>query len=204
VDKETGRVEAFSDGIFAFAITLLVLELRVPHGLSDGAALCKALLDEWPSYFGYLTSFVTIGIMWMNHHRMFNLIHKSDDGLMLVNLVFLLGIAFVPFPTSVVADYLDTSAARVAAAFYSGTYVVIAILFNLLWRYASRGGRLFDKHADLAQAQAITRAYSVGPLLYLGSLAMAYWSPKMSVGMTFAYAVFWALPSRDPFVTSRA
>jgi uncharacterized membrane protein len=204
VDKETNRIEAFSDGIFAFAVTLLVLELKIPHGLPDGQSVMRALLGEWPSYFGYLTSFLTIGIMWMNHHRMFNLIHKSDNGLMLVNLLFLLGITFVPFPTSVLAEYLDTPACQVAAAFYSGTYVVMALLFNLLWRYAARGGRLFSKHADPQQIEAISRAYSVGPLMYLASLAMAFWRPGVSVGMTFAYAVFWALPSRNPLLTSRA
>jgi uncharacterized membrane protein len=204
VDKETTRIEAFSDGIFAFAVTLLVLELKVPHGLPDGPSVVRALLAEWPSYFGYLTSFLTIGIMWMNHHRMFNLIRKSDSGLMIVNLVFLLGITFVPFPTSVLAEYFDTPACRVAAAFYSGTYVVMALMFNLLWRYAARGGHLFGKNADPQQIEAITRAYSMGPLMYVGSLAMAFWSPGVSVAMTFAYAVFWALPIRNPFVTSRA
>jgi len=197
VDKETARIEAFSDGIFAFAITLLVLELKVPHGLPGGERLLEELLKEWPSYFGYLTSFFTIGIMWVNHHRMFSLIRKSDDGLMLANLAFLLGITFVPFPTAVLAEYFDTPACRIAAAFYTGTYFFMALLFNLLWRYATRSGRLLGPQADRAQVDAITRAYSFGPLMYAGMFAVSLWRPGVGVGLAFAYAAYWA------FFTSR-
>lgn len=199
-EKETGRIEAFSDGLFAFAITLLILDLKVPRGLGSGIELRYALLQEWPSYLGYLTSFLTIGIMWVNHHRMFNLIRRADDGLLLVNLLFLLGITFVPFPTALLAEYLDTPAARSAAALYSLTYIGIAILFNVLWRYAAHNGRLLGRHADRAQAAAITRAYNVGPFMYLVSFVAAFFSPGLSAGLNLAYAVFWALPSQNPFV----
>src|SRR5436190_1251361 len=97
--NETARVEAFSDGVFAIAITLLILEIRVPPSAArDG--LGPALAHLWPSFLAFLASFMTIGVMWLNHHRLFNLIHRSDDGLVAFNLLLLLGITWIPFPTA--------------------------------------------------------------------------------------------------------
>lgn len=129
--KETGRIEAFSDGVFAIAITLLVLEIKVPHEVEAGR-LARALLEQWPSYLAFLTSFSFIGIMWINHHRIFRLIHRSDHGLLLVNGLLLLGVTFVPFPTALVADYLRHPDEYVAVMVFNGTYLVISIFFNLL------------------------------------------------------------------------
>src|ERR1700719_738466 len=102
--SETSRIEAFSDGVFAIAITLLILEIKVPH--RNQGPLAAGLIDQWPSYVAYLLSFFFVGIIWLNHHRMFTLIKKSDDGLMLLNLLLLLGVSVVPFPTAVLAERL--------------------------------------------------------------------------------------------------
>src|SRR5437899_1855756 len=102
MQTETARIEAFSDGVFAIAITLLILEIKVP-GLQQGR-LAGALLRQWPSYLAFLLSFVYIGIMWMNHHRMFTHIRRSNDTLLLLNLLLLLGVTVVPFPTAVLAS----------------------------------------------------------------------------------------------------
>jgi len=119
---ETLRIEAFSDAVFAIAITLLVLEIKVPHDGSPGG-LPRALLHLWPSYLAFLTSFCTIGMMWINHHRLFTFIQTADETLIAINLVLLLLISWVPFPTAM---------SWRAAVLYSGTFVIIAIIFNVL------------------------------------------------------------------------
>jgi uncharacterized membrane protein len=105
---ETLRIEAFSDGMFATAITLLIVEIKVSQNVSPGG-LSRALLNLWPSYLAFLTSFCTIGMMWVNHHRLFTVIRSADEMLIAINLLLLLAIAWVPFPTAVLATYLDRS-----------------------------------------------------------------------------------------------
>src|SRR5487761_125314 len=131
---ETSRIEAFSDGGFAIAITLLILEIKVP--VPSAGPLGAQLERQWASYISFFISFAFIGIMWINHHRLFTHIRRSDNTLMLLNLLLLLGVTFVPFPTAVLATYLGHPDQRLGAIFYSGTYFFIAIFFNLLWRYA--------------------------------------------------------------------
>ncbi|HEX9247158.1 MAG TPA: TMEM175 family protein [bacterium] len=198
--KETARIEAFSDGVFAIAITLLVLDLKVPRGMAEGRDLLAALVGQWPAYLAFVTSFATIGIMWINHHRMFTLIRRTDDGLLVLNGLLLLGVTFVPFPTGVLAEYTPRAAGRVAAAVYSGTYVAIAIFFNLLWWYAAHRKRLLRSAADRAVVQAITRAYSIGPLCYALAFGLAFQSVAASLVLNLALAIFWALPSQNPLV----
>src|SRR5690242_10945813 len=131
---ETSRVEAFSDGVFAIAITLLILDVHVPGG--PAGSLGSALFRQWPTYVSFLISFAFIGIMWVNHHRLFNHIRRSDNRLLFLNLLLLLGVTFVPFPTALLAAHLRGSDAVVAAAVFNGTYVLIAIFFNVLWHHA--------------------------------------------------------------------
>src|SRR5580704_15078074 len=138
-ERETDRVEAFSDGVFAIAITLLVLDIKVPRELPVDVTLAMALLREWPSYLAFVTSFATILNMWINHHRIFTLIDRVDDRLLFYNGLLLLGVTVVPFPTALVAAYLGHPGQYVAAAVYNGTFIVIAVFFNLLWRSASAG-----------------------------------------------------------------
>src|SRR5438093_6711013 len=111
----TQRVEAFSDGVFAIAVTLLVLDVRVPRGLPQTTRLTDALLANWPSYFAFLTSFATIGIMWVNHHRLFVCIARADHGLLIWTGLLLLGITFVPFLTALIVEYIGHPADRTAA-----------------------------------------------------------------------------------------
>src|ERR1044071_3471000 len=99
-EHETGRIEAFSDGVFAIAITLLVLDLKVPMERHGDRELLTALAQQWPTYLAYVTSFSTILIMWINHHRVFSLIGRADDRLLFYNGLLLLGVSIVPFPTS--------------------------------------------------------------------------------------------------------
>jgi uncharacterized membrane protein len=194
--KETGRIEAFSDGVIAIAVTLLILDIKVPRDLPEGASLLAALLAQWPSYFAFATSFATIGIMWLNHHRVFNQIKRVDQMLLVLNGMLLLCITFVPFPTSLIAEYLGEPEQRTAALVYSGTFVVTAIVYNLLWRYASQNNRLLDHRSDPAEVAGISRQYAFGPLLYLAAFALAFWSATASLALNLLLAVFFAIPGR--------
>jgi uncharacterized membrane protein len=199
--SETQRVEAFSDGVFAIAITLLVLEIRVPQPelTAQGHTLLPALLRLWPSYLGYLISFVTIGIMWVNHHSMFVQIQRTDRYFLLISVLFLMSIAFLPFPTAVLAEYLpDPEGRRVAVAVYSLSFVFIALAYNALWWYAAYDGRLLDAKADREAVRTISRRYLVGPVAYAVSFALAFVNVWASLAMHGLLAAFYILPVRKP------
>ena len=189
--KETGRVEAFSDGVFAVAITLLVLDLKV----QSGGPLLQALAAEWPLFVAYLISFAFILIMWVNHHWMFQHIVRIDSAFMLLNGLLLLGVTLVPFPTSLVAQYILTDDQRTATALYSGWFFLIAIFFNLMWRYASRNGRLLSAHdRDAGLAQLISARYRWGPISYFTAVVLSVVWPPAGLALNFGLAVFYAWP----------
>ncbi len=193
MNTETGRVEAFSDGVFAIAITLLILEIKIPKP-SDGA-LANQLLRQWPSYFAFLISFAFIGVMWINHHRLFTHIKRCNNTLMILNLLLLLGVTIVPFPTAVLATHIGFADQRTAALLYNGVYVFIAIIFNLLWRYAvSRNHHLLGKEVDKENVGRISKQYAFGPLLYLFCAALAWISVPASLGANVLLATFFAIP----------
>jgi len=200
---ETGRIEAFSDGVFAIAVTLLVLDLKVPSPSAYGPRLAVLLLRQWPSYLAFATSFAFIGIMWINHHRLFTLIHRSDHTLLVLNGLLLCGVTVVPFPTALLAAYIGHRDQRVAAMVYSGTYLVIAVSYNLLWRYASYQNRLLDQRADPRAVNAIHQAYGYGPLMYLIAFGLAVVSVPACLAMNVALAIFFALPPRHQLKLSR-
>ncbi len=189
--KETARVEAFSDGVFAIAITLLVLDLKVP----SEQPLATGLLAQWPVYVAYLISFAFILIMWVNHHWMFQHIARIDSPFMMLNGLLLLGVSVVPFPTNLVAQYVLTDDQRLAASVYSGWFFLIAICFNLLWGYASSNGRLLSAHDhDAGLAQVISARYRWGPILYFVAFALALVSAPASLALNLLLAIYFALP----------
>jgi uncharacterized membrane protein len=191
MNSETSRVEAFSDGVFAIAITLLILEIRIPPGVQPGQ-LGNALLKLWPSYLAFLTSFATIGIMWVNHHRLFTLIKSIDDGLIGLNILLLLGITWIPFPTTLLAQHLLGQDQYVAAGVYSGSFFLTAIVFNVLWRYASAKHLVVD-HVNVA---SISRQYLLGPIFYLTALFIGLVNATACLIFTVAVAIYFALPPR--------
>ena len=191
--KETGRVEAFSDGVFAIAMTLLVLNVKVPNTDQPGQ-LGSLLWQQWPSYLAFVISFAFIGIMWVNHHRLFVHIRRIDHMLLVLNGALLLGVTAVPFPTAVLAQYLGKADEKAATMLYAGTYVVVAIFFNVLWRYAASGHRLLGEEVDEAEVNRITRQYAYGPLLYLACFVLAYINVAASLALNVALAIFFALP----------
>jgi uncharacterized membrane protein len=203
-EKETGRLEAFSDGVFAVAITLLVLNIKIPGidvpagQLPNDTQLWSTLLNEWPMLAAYTTSFATIGVMWINHHRLYTHIKRTNTMLMLLNLLLLLIIVFVPVPTALVAEYLVHPDQHAAALLYSGTMIILAICFNLLWRYASYHNRLIAKNADERAVNAITKQYWFGPVVYLLAFILALFSTPASLTLNFLLALFFAIPPRLP------
>jgi uncharacterized membrane protein len=190
----TGRIEAFSDGVFAIAITLLVLDLKVPevdHGLGH------ALAQEWPRYASYATSFLTIGIIWVNHHAMFDRIVRVDRTLMFVNLLLLMLVSLIPFPTALLSRFLRSGPDQhVAAAVYSGTLLAMGITFFAVWLRASRGRRLIDAALPAPVVSAITRRNIVGQPIYLAALAAAFVSAAASLALCALGALYYVFPGR--------
>ena len=197
---ETRRLEALSDGVFAIVITLLILEIRVirvPVGESSERDLLAALIEQWPSYLAFLASFATVGIMWMNHRRLFNLIGRADNTLLILNLLLLLAVTVFPFPTALVAEHIGQPGERVAAVLYTGMGVLLAIFFNALWRYAAWKNRLLREDADPLLVRTISTSYLFGPLVYLLTVGLAFVNVPASLLVTIALAAFFALPPRN-------
>jgi len=193
VTSETNRLETFSDGVIAIAITLLIIEVHVP-AREHAETLGHELLRIWPSYLGYLTSFLTIGVMWINHHYVFELIDRVDRTMLLLNTLLLMLIAFVPFPTAVLAQFVETGGARPAALLYGATMTLTAMTYFAWWRYASAGRRLIAEQVPDEVIDDITRAYLPGTLLYGGSALIAFLQPWVSAALYLGIAVFYALP----------
>lgn len=193
--RGTQRLEAFSDGVFAIAATLLVLEFSVTS-YSD---LGSELTHLWPSYLAYATSFLTIGIIWMNHHFCVETMARADRTLMFLNLLLLMTVSFLPFPTRLVAESFKEHAGKQSAVLaYAATFVLMAVVYNVWWRYASRGRRLIAEGVPDSAIRAISRAFDPGVPLYGITFALAFWSPVASVALTFAIAAFY-LPSAALF-----
>lgn len=166
------RIVFFSDAVFAIAVTLLALELRIPAiegSLTDGE-LTQALISIWPRYLGYGIGFMTIGILWMSHHRKFRLIQRYDRNLMWLNLVFLMFIAFIPFPTSVISEYGN----RASTVFYAIVVSLASITSFFLWWYASHQNRLIDPQLDARQRRHETRVSLVVFGVFIVSIGLAF------------------------------
>lgn len=204
-EKETGRLEAFSDGIFAVAITLLVLEIKIPP--PDTSGLSTVVMNQWPSFLAYFISFVTILIMWINHHAIFKLIHRTDQTFLVINGLLMLLITFVNYPTAVLAEHIQSphnSDQIFAAAFYSLTFILISIVFQALWLYATYKRRLLNKSVDPALIATITRQYRFGPLFYLIAFALAFVNVGASVALNGVLAVYFAFTGQATRASGKA
>jgi len=192
---ETNRLEAFSDGVFAIAITLLVLDIGVPAGDSS---LAESLLLLWPSYLAYAVSFLVIGAIWINHHAMFRHIVRADGTLLLLNVLHLMFIAFVPFPTAVLAEAFHRGVGeQVATAFYGGTLTVIGLFVTAMWRYAAHEHRLLGAHLTVAEARRISRRFLVGPLAYAFGTVIALALPWLALLLYLCLNLFYLWPRRS-------
>jgi uncharacterized membrane protein len=198
----TNRLEAFSDGVLAVAITLLVLDIKVPLPPAHGThaihpfSLAHQLARNWPSYAAYATSFITIGIIWINHHVMVNRLKRANHAVLVLNLLLLLSIGVLPFATSLMAAYLkQPSGQHLAAAVYSGSFLVMSIAFGAMHRYVLLGNHdlLAVKLPQAERRRILTRNMAgLGP--YAVATALAPLSAYLTVGICSAVAIFYALP----------
>jgi uncharacterized membrane protein len=184
---DTGRTEAFSDGVFAIAITLLVLDIGVPHSEFDD--LWSAIWHEWPGYFGYVTSFLTIGGIWLAHHGIFRRLQLVSRQVMVLNLLLLMAIAFIPYPTRLVADAIrDEDAERAAVVFYGLSLLVIAILVAALWTVIARDRALLKPEVTDAEISAVTLATTPNIGFYVVATALAIAAPRAAAGLYLVIA----------------
>ena len=183
----TARLETFADGVFAIAATLLVLAIAVPE--AEGS-LGSRLVDQWPQYLAYALSFVTIGIMWVNHHAVLTHFAGVDRAFLFLNIGLLLCVAFVPFPTALVAENLHS---RDAALTYGLSMTVTALFFSGVWHYGRV--RLLRPDADPREIRGINRSYIPGPFLYGGAALVALVSAPASVALYGAIAAVYVSAS---------
>jgi uncharacterized membrane protein len=189
---ETRRLEAFADGVFAIAATLLIIDVTADGA---GGALGHAVEHDWPQYAAYAVSFLTIGIMWINHHTCLRQIDRADRTFLTINLVLLMCIAFVPYPTRLVAEHLRDHGLRAAALTYGVTLTTTAVFYNAFWFYAATGRRLISPEADHRTVTGISRSYVPGPAIYGTATLVALWSPRVAVALFAGIAVFYLAES---------
>jgi len=198
--SQTGRVEAFSDGVMAIAITLLVLDLKVPSDAEtrEAGSLVAALGQHWPSYLAYLAAFLTIGIIWLNHRAFVDKIQRFDNRLHWLNLALLLGIATLPFPTALLAAYLAEGGppASTAAAVYGLLSVATALPWTLMWRHIVSHPELLEPPFGVDHARAELRRASIGPLIYVLAVPLALFLPLAALLFYIAIAVLYALTNQ--------
>lgn len=198
-EKETGRVEAFSDGVFAVAITLLALDLQVPKlgNATTPLPLALALAKQWPAYLGFVTSFFTVLIMWVSHHGAFKLIQRTNARLLFVNGYLLMMTTAVPFSTSLVTQYLQSSAARTACAVYGGTFVLCSLGYTGLLLVATHDRELLKASVSEHTIDKIWRSWRWGTPMYLVATVGAFASPYITIGICTALWVYWAAVAKE-------
>jgi uncharacterized membrane protein len=189
--SDKGRLEAFSDAILAIAITLLALDLKLP-ATEAGKPLGTALLHHWPSYLAYVVSFLVIGIIWVNHHAMFALIARVDRVMLFLNLLLMLVVAAIPFPTALFAEYLtENEESHIAAAVYSGLMVAMALCFVALWRWVITHPSLLHGHVDIDAARGTSRRFGVGILIYVATVGLSFVSGMVTLFAHLVIALYY-------------
>ncbi len=181
------RVEAFSDGVFAIAITLLILEIKVPHAEHG---LWAGLLALWPSYVAFLMSFFVILIMWVNHHELLRMVSRVNYPILFANGLLLLTVTFVPFPTAVLAEHLSTPEAKAAVVFYCGTFVLNALTWHVLFNTMVRSGFLHPE-VSAATIEGVRRAYYLGLTVYLLATVVALFRPWLGLVLNASLLILW-------------
>jgi uncharacterized membrane protein len=191
----TNRLEAFSDGVIAVAITLLVLNIDLPE-LKPGESLASGLIGQWQVYAAYVVSFLTIGIIWINHHVMISRLREADRTILFLNLLLLMSIAVLPFATRLMAFYLKEShGEHVATGVYSGSFLLMALFFSMLNRHILlTKAHLLHRELSIEQRRQILYRSISGVLPYAIATALAALSSYLTLGICGALAIFYALP----------
>ena len=197
--SSTARVEAFSDGVMAIAITLLVLDLKVPplDAVTPGGLL-SALAARWPSYVAYLAAFLTIGIIWLNHRTLVDRISRFDARLHWLNLMLLLGVATLPWPTALVAEYVQRGGADASAAtaLYGLTATLMALPWGFIWRHLADQPQLLEPGYDAAYARAEWRRGFIGLPIYAVATLVALVLPLLALALYLGIAILYAITSQ--------
>jgi uncharacterized membrane protein len=188
----SARLEAFSDGVLAIAATLLVLELHAPD---VGEDLGAALRAQWPSYAAYVVSFATIGIIWVNHHALFVHVRRVDRTLLFLNLVLLMVVSAIPFPTAILGRFVSAERdSHLAAAIYGVVMIAMSLAFTALWRHVTGDGRLLAHHLEPQRARQQSYLFSAGLLGYVAGVALAFVSAPLSLLIYGLVALFYVFP----------
>ncbi|WP_456314802.1 TMEM175 family protein [Pseudomonas shirazensis] len=197
MEKETVRIENFSDAVFAIAITLLVLDLHVPetNTIKNGTDLLVYLKGEWTSYLAFTLSFFSIFIMWVNHHKIFKQIYSRNTAIMFANGLILFLVSAVSFPTALLARFFDGAASNIAAALYTGIFVLINLSYNLLWFTASSDKKLLRPGITNSAIKKIRNNYLYGLPTYLIAFGISFQYPAVALAISMLLLVFWAISS---------
>jgi uncharacterized membrane protein len=182
------RLEAFSDGVFAVAITLLVLEIAIP----GGDDLWHKLGDEWPSFASFFVSFWVIGIIWVNHHGVIDHLKRADRGVLYLNLLVLMSVVLIPFATALMAEHLNSGEdEHVAAAVYAGSFVLMAVAFGGLWEYITRHREKLGVELTDDEVRRRSLAFQIGNPFYAIAVIVAFISPAAVLVIIGALAVYY-------------
>lgn len=204
MEKETARIEAFSDGVFAIAITLLVLELRVPE-LAETAGpgiLADKLLAQWPTYLAFAISFFSIFIMWVNHHKLFKQIYRRNTGIMFANGLILFLVCCVSYPSSLLAEFYDTGSQQLVISIYTGTFVLVNLSYNLLWFLACRDRKLLRPGLTEAAILGIRNNYLYGLPTYIAAFVLSFYFPVSALLICVLLWIYWAISSKKVVLSS--
>ena len=192
LQKETLRIETFSDGVFCIAVTLLSIEIGVElHGDVTNKELTHALLAKWPIYLAYVISFVNVLLAWIGHHSLFKMFSRSGNGIMITNGLLLMLIALVPFPTKTLGEFLLTEGFKTATIFYTGYFVLISLGFRLLWFAASRKKENLMHDVTAAQRKLTTKNENIGLICNTIIFALAFFNPWLALALSFVMWVYW-------------
>ncbi|GAB4021111.1 DUF1211 domain-containing protein [Spirosoma sp. KCTC 42546] len=190
--NETLRMETFSDGVFAIDITLLTFQLKAPSlkAATSNHSLALALFHQWPDYIAYFISFITIFIIWLNHHRMYNVIQRSDVRFMFYNGLLLLLVSIIPFTTSLLADYINTPANQLSSALYMLLFAGISCSLLMMWSYATENYRLLKRPAADVRIQTVRSSLRISTSIYALAAAIAMVLPSISILMALAVVFY--------------
>ncbi|KAF2517133.1 TMEM175 family protein [Flavobacterium foetidum] len=197
MEKETSRIEGFSDGVFAIAITLLVLDLHAPEtsAIKNGTELLRFLTEEWTTYLAFSLSFFSIFIMWVNHHKIFKQIYSRNTAIMFSNGFILFLVTAVSYPTALLARFFDGEASGIAVAIYTGMFVLINFAYNLLWFVAAQDKKLLRPGITAVAIQKIRNNYLYGFPTYLIAFGLSFRFPAIALAINMLLLVFWAFSS---------
>ena len=199
MEKQTTRLEAFSDGIFGVAITLLAIEIGIKeYQGADNANLWDKILEHWPEYFSYFNSFATVLLIWMGHHKIFKQLKAANHWIILSNGLVLLFVVLFPFPTKTVGTFIGTNAEQTAVAFYTGFTGMITVTMLILNQCILSNKKLLQNpKKSIPWIRGMMKGQVIGILCYGLTTLIAFYFSRLALTLTFCMWVFWAISTKD-------